>query len=47
LKARFSLPRAVYGDNLLADLRVGPDGNLYQLASSPDEGVTVNRFPLR
>jgi hypothetical protein len=47
LKARFSLPRAVYGDNLLADLRVGPDGDLYQLASSPDEGVTVNRFSLR
>lgn len=47
LKARFSLPRAVYGDNLLAELRIGPDGSLYQLASSPDEGVTVNRFSLR
>lgn len=47
LKARFSLPRAVYGDNLLADVRVGPDANLYQLASSPTDGVTVNRFSLR
>ena len=47
LKARFSLPRAVYGDNLLAELRIGPDGACYQLASSPDEGVTVNRFSLR
>jgi hypothetical protein len=47
LKARLSLPRAVYGDNLLADLRLGPDGKLYQLASSPDEGVTINRYSLR
>jgi len=47
LKAHFSLPRAVYGDNLLVDLRVGPDGKLYQLASSPDAGVTVNRYSLR
>jgi len=46
-EARFSLPRAVYGDNLLADLRVGPDGSLYQLASSPDEGVRVDRYALR
>ncbi len=44
---RFSVPRAVYGDNLLTDLRIGPDGNLYQLASSPDEGVTIDRYVLR
>jgi len=44
---RFALPRAVYGDNLLTDLRVGPDGSLYQLASSPDTGVTIVRYSLR
>jgi hypothetical protein len=46
LRAHFSLPRAVYGDNLLADLRLGPDGKLYQLGSSPGEGVTINRYSL-
>jgi hypothetical protein len=47
-KARvFSLRRAVYGDDLLADVRVGPDGKLYQLASSPSTGVRVNRYSLR
>jgi hypothetical protein len=46
-KVRFSLPRAVFGENLLADLRFGPDGNLYQLAPSPDGGVTVERCALR
>jgi hypothetical protein len=47
LKARFSLPRAVYGDNLLADLRLGFDGQLYQLASGPVDGVTIYRYSLR
>jgi hypothetical protein len=47
-KARaFSLRRTVYGDNLLADVRVGPDGKLYQLASSPTTGVRVSRYSLR
>lgn len=45
-RARLSLPRAVYGDNLLADLRVGPDGNLYQLGSSPTTGVMISRYSL-
>lgn len=44
---RFSLRRAVYGDNLLADLRIGPYAYLYQLASSPTAGVTISRFSLR
>ncbi|MGB2876203.1 MAG: hypothetical protein WBB76_12110 [Gaiellaceae bacterium] len=42
--ARFSLRRAVFGDNLFADLRIGPDGALYQLASSPKTGVAINRY---
>jgi hypothetical protein len=43
-RARFSLSRTVYGDNLLADVRVGPDGQLYQLGSSPATGVTISRY---
>ena len=46
-RAEFSLRRTVYGDNLLADVRVGPDGKLYQLASSPTTGVRVSRYSLR
>jgi hypothetical protein len=45
-RVRFSLPVAAYGEHLFADLRVGPDGKLYQLASSPTSGVRVNRFSL-
>jgi hypothetical protein len=46
-KARFSLRHAVFGDNILADVRIGPDGNVYQLASSPQTGVTISRYSLR
>jgi hypothetical protein len=46
-RARFSLPIAAYGEHLFAELRVGPDGKLYQLASSPTSGVTINRYSLR
>jgi hypothetical protein len=45
--ASFSLRHAVFGDNILADVRIGPDGNVYQLASSPQTGVTISRYPLR
>ena len=44
--ARLSLRRSVFGDTLLPDLRVGADGKLYQLSTSPDTGITVTRFPL-
>ncbi len=44
--ARFSLRRVVYGDNSLADVRIGPGGNLYQLGSAPATGVAVGRFSL-
>ena len=45
-RARFSLGRAVFGDNLLADVRIRPDGKLYQLASSPDTGIVISRYSL-
>jgi hypothetical protein len=44
--AQVSMRHAVYGDNLLPDLRVGPDGALYRLGSSPGTGVIVNRYSL-
>jgi hypothetical protein len=44
--ARLSVRHAVYGDNLLADVRVGPDGRLYQLRSDPSVGVSVVRYSL-
>jgi hypothetical protein len=43
---RLSVPFAVWGDELYADLRVGPDGNLYNLATSPTSGVTISRYSL-
>jgi Tol biopolymer transport system component len=45
-RARFSLPDAVYGDDSYADLRLGPDGKLYELATSPSMGVEIRRFSL-
>jgi hypothetical protein len=49
VRARFSLshvaPRAAFGD-VITDLRIGPDGRLYQLGSSPRTGVTITRYPL-
>jgi hypothetical protein len=44
--ARFSLSHATFGDDLLPDLRVGPDGKLYQLATSVKDGVVISRFSL-
>jgi hypothetical protein len=45
--ARFSVPFSVWGDELYADLRLGPDGNLYQLATSPTTGVAIYRYSVR
>jgi len=47
LRSRFTLPRLIFGDNLLADLRIGRDGKLYQLATSPESGVVIRRYALR
>jgi hypothetical protein len=46
-RARFSVPFSVWGDELYADLRLGPDGKLYQLATSPTTGVAISRYSLR
>ena len=46
VRAHFSLPRAVWGDSVLADVRIGPDGRLYQLGTSPTTGVVISRYSL-
>lgn len=43
---RFSLPYAMWGSSLLTDLRIGPDGALYQLGSSPTTGIVISRYSL-
>jgi hypothetical protein len=43
---QFSLARTIWGDGALDDLRIGPDGKLYQLATSLQDGVTISRYPL-
>ena len=45
-RARFSLAHATFGADILPDLRVGPDGKLYQLATSLQNGVTISRYSL-
>ena len=45
-RTRFSLGHAVYGETRYPDLRVGPDGKLYQLATSPTTGVVISRYSL-
>ena len=44
-RMRLALREAAWGE-IVTDLRVGTDGELYQLASSPQTGVTVSRFAL-
>jgi hypothetical protein len=45
-RAQLSLANATFGQRYYADLRVGRDGNLYQLATSPTTGVTISRYSL-
>ena len=46
-RAQFSLVPHVWGARLLTDLRVGPDGRLYQLSTSPATGIEITRYSLR
>jgi hypothetical protein len=46
-RVRFALDaRAVWGDQPVTGLRVGPDGRLYQLRSSHTTGVSIARYSL-
>ena len=44
VRTQFSVRRTVFGDNILADVRIGPDGSVYQLGSSPTSGVVISRY---
>jgi hypothetical protein len=47
-KVRFSLPYSIFGEGTsYADLRIGPDGKLYRLSTSPTNGVTISRYSLQ
>src|SRR5205823_4468906 len=47
-EARFSLPYSIFGEGTsYADLRIGPDGKLYRLSTSPTNGVTISRYSLQ
>jgi hypothetical protein len=46
-KARFSLPKAIFGmGTYYADLRIGPDGDLYRLSTSDTAGIEIDRYSL-
>jgi hypothetical protein len=45
IQQQFSLDRrAVWGDDLFAGVRLGPDGHLYQLSTDPTTGASVGRY---
>lgn len=49
LRSGFALPRndpprSAYGDGVVTDIRVAPDGRVYQLGSAPDFGAAVYRY---
>jgi hypothetical protein len=45
-RARFSVARTVFGDNILPDVRFGPDGKLYELGSDPSTGIVISRYSI-
>ena len=52
IRTRFALPkrdppRSAYGESAFTDIRVQPDGRLYQLGSAPDFGAAIYRYSLR
>ena len=52
IRTRFALPnndppRSAYGDGVITDIRVRPNGKLYQLGSAPDFGAAIYRHSLR
>jgi hypothetical protein len=46
-RAHFSLSREIWGEGAPDDLRLGPDGKLYKLATSPESGIVISRYSLR
>ena len=46
LDAKASLPFRIWGDCRFTDVRVGPDGKIYALATSPKTGIAIRRYTL-
>ena len=46
LDAKASLPFRIWGDYHVTDVRVGPDGKIYALATSPKTGIVIRRYTL-
>ncbi len=46
IQRQFALDTSVWGDALFAQIRVGPDGQLYQLSTDPATGASIARFAL-
>ena len=44
--ARFSVPFSIWGDYVAPDIRLGPNGQLYRLSTSPKTGILVGRYSL-
>jgi hypothetical protein len=43
---QFALDTEVWGDDLFAQMRIGPDGQLYQLRTDPTTGASIAMFSL-
>ncbi len=46
LEAKASIPYRIFGLALMTDARVGPDGKIYALATSPKKGIVIRRYSL-
>jgi hypothetical protein len=46
IQQQFALDTSVWGDVLYAQMRVGPDGQLYQLRTDPSTGASIAMFSL-
>jgi len=46
LDAKASLPFRIWGDCRFTDVRVGPDGKIYALATSPKTGIAIRSYTL-
>jgi hypothetical protein len=46
LDAKASIPFRIWGDYHVTDVRIGPDGKIYALATSPKTGIVIRRYVL-
>jgi hypothetical protein len=46
LDAKASIPYRLWGNEETPDVRIGPNGRIYQLSTSPDTGIVIRRYGL-